>query len=87
MKYKTVPGRILTSVCGRYFLVTPDESLEINEPAAYYWKKLEEGASEADLFDLACDCYDVEDPELLKNDIHDLVLSLLKKRLLTGCVA
>lgn len=82
MKYKTAPGVILTSVCGRFFLVTPKETFRINETTALYWKQLARGASEADLDALAAGTYEIDDPDTVRDDIRDLLDSLLAKRLL-----
>ena len=87
MKYKTIPGVIITSVCDKYFLVTPNETIRINETTAFYWKILEQGATVKDLYEKAVNNYEVEDPEVLRRDLRELVDSLLKKHLLVRCTS
>lgn len=82
MKYKTIPGVVITSVCDRYFLVSTKETMQINETTAFYWRILEKGATVKDLYEKAVIYYDVEDPEVLRGDIRELVDSLLAKHLL-----
>ena len=82
MKYKTVPGVITTSVCDTYFLVTADMTIRINESAAFYLKKLEEGADEDELTAFAKERYEIEDENDLRAGIRELIKSLLEKRLL-----
>ena len=79
MEYKSVPGVILTSVCGHYYLVNPGETIEINETAVFYWNLLCEGATEEELAELAGRQYDIDDMELLRMDVQTLV-ALLKER-------
>lgn len=82
MRYKAVPGIIMTSVCGKYFLVTSMETLQINETAAHYWKLLMNGADEDGLCRLAEMEYEVEDHDLLRRDVKELLESLTERRML-----
>ena len=82
MKYRTAPGIILTGVCGSYYLVSSRETVGINETAAFYRKKLEQGSSEAELAAYANENYEIEDPEILRTDIRDFVESLMEKHFL-----
>ncbi len=85
MKYKTAAGIILTSVCGRFFLVTPEETIHINETAAFYWKELEKGTSVDDLCSVSKEIYEIEDTDALRSDINDLIETLRNKKLLVRC--
>ena len=82
MKYKTVPGVILTSICDSHFLVAPEETIKVNETAAFFWKKLEQGASVDELVELADESYEIDDMNKLKDDIRDLVDTLMEKHFL-----
>ena len=79
MKYKTLAGVILTSVCGHNYLVSSKDTIEINETAVLYWQYLNKGASEEELTKLAAAQYGTEDLEILQNDIQTF-LALLKER-------
>lgn len=85
MKYKTVPCTIATRVCGKFYLVTPDETVEISETAYICVKGLENGA---DLEDLCQDIekhFEIDDRETLMGDVRSFVNVLQKKRLLMRC--
>ena len=82
MKYKTVPGVVPASVCGHYYLVTADLTLEINEITAFFWKELENGASAEDLMIKAGDSYEIQDADLLAKDIDALLDSLRQQHLI-----
>lgn len=83
MKYKTIPGVILTSVCGRYYLVTARETMEINETAAICWEKLTQGASEAELAAFVREYCEVADTDSPDEDIRVLIATLQERNLLT----
>ena len=85
MKYKSVPGAILASVCGYFFLVTADLTLEINETAAFYWKELENGATAEDLMKKTRNSYEIDDADLLIRDIDTLLDSLSQQHLIMRC--
>ena len=87
MKYKTAPGVILTSICGRYFLVTAETTAEINDTAAYYWEKLRQGASLAELSAMAVEDFEIDDTDVLKADIRELTDSLMERHYLVRCEA
>lgn len=82
MRYKAAPGVVMTTVCGKYFLVTPKETLQVNEPAALYWKALVKGADEEELRKLAEEEYRIEDHTLLRRDIREMLESLAERRML-----
>ena len=82
MRYKTVPGVVLASVCGHYYLVTAELTMEVNEITAFYWKELENGASAEELMDKAESSYEIEDKDLLIKDIDTLLDSLRQQRLI-----
>ena len=87
MKYKTAPGVILTSICGRYFLGTAEATAEINDTAAYYWEKLRQGASLAELSAMAVEDFEIDDTDVLKADIRELTDSLMERHYLVRCEA
>ena len=82
MKYKTVPGVILTSVCGHNFLVSTRENIEVNETVALCWKRLIQGADVNELVHFLETVYEETPQDVLQRDIHDLVESLTAKHLL-----
>lgn len=87
MTYKTTPGVILTSVCGKYFLVQADGSMQINETAAFYWKQLQQTASPDELAAAAAEEYEIPQSDVLKKDIRELLHSLLINRLIERSVS
>ena len=80
MKFKTISGIILTSVCNHYFLVSAKETVEVNETAAFYWKLLQCGASRDELKAAVKETYEVTNEDLIISDISDFLHSLLEKR-------
>lgn len=85
MKYKTLTGMVTTQVCGRYFLVTTEGTIEISETAFFCLKCLEQDASISDLCQALAEQYDIGDKEGLISDVRSLVKDLLDKRLLVRC--
>lgn len=81
-KYKTYPGIVLASSCGSYFLITPENTINVNETAAFIWKQLEKGADETELYKAVKNSYEIEDVNLLNNDIHTLIEFLLNHHLI-----
>lgn len=77
MKYKTVPGVVLTASCDRFFLVSSKNTIQVNDTTAFYWSLLEKGASKEELFSFAKKRYEIESPEELKKDIDKLLSSLI----------
>lgn len=77
MKYKTVPGIVLASVCGSYFLISPKNNLRINDTVAFYWKQLEKGTDEKSLIDSAVQFYEIDDFDALQKDIEKMLHSFL----------
>ncbi len=82
MKYRTVPGIILTSVCDNYYLVSQKNTVVINETAAFYWKQIEKGADEKELPDLAMRYYEIDDSEELYKDIEKMLNSFLEMQMI-----
>ncbi len=85
MKYKAVPGIVLTSVCDGYFLISPKNNIRINDTVAFYWKQLEKGIDEKGLFDCAVQCYEIDDLAALQNDIKKMLNSFLDMNLIKRC--
>lgn len=85
MKYKAAPGMILTSVCGLFFLVTPDETVEVNDTAAFCWKHFEEGCDLKTLAALAEEAFEISDREAMREDLRALTEALVKKGFLVRC--
>ena len=85
MKYKAVPGVIVTSACDSYYLVTAEMKILINETAAYYWEKLKGGTDEEELAAWAKERYDIEDEQALLCGIRELIDSMLEKHLIMRC--
>ena len=81
--YRTSPGIVLTSSGGRFFLVTPLESIEVNESAVFYWKCMEKGATAEEMLDAASLRYEEEEPDLFRRDIRLFTDACLKKQLIT----
>ena len=86
MKYKTIPGVILTSVCGHSYLVTPNETIGINETAACCWKRLATGATPEELAALVTEEFDTAENEKVMEDIERLISVLLSSKLAEKCV-
>lgn len=82
MKYKTVPGVVLTSVCGSHFLVSSKNTMQVNETVVFYWKQLEHGASEEELIEAAKEQYEIDDMETLQQDIGHILHSLMEMHML-----
>lgn len=73
MKYKAMPDVVMTQICGKYYLVTSEETIQLNEIAAFYWKQLEKGASEEELRAITQEYYEIGDPEMLRDDVSGFV--------------
>lgn len=80
--YITCPGVVHASAGGRYFIVTPSDSIEVNETAVYFWSCMERGATKEELFEAAQSKYVVDDPDILRRDIDMLIKMCLKKQLI-----
>ena len=87
MKYKTSPGVILTEICGRFFLVTSKENIEVNETTVLYWKQLETGASFESLCSFSEEIFEIDNTDGIREDIRELLISLVNKHLLVRCAA
>ena len=85
MKFKAVPGVVLTSVCDSYFLITPQRAVQINDTSAFYWEKLTKGASVEELEELTSESFEIDDPDTVNAGIRSLVAELMEKRLLVRC--
>lgn len=81
MKYRSAAGTVVTSICGKYYLVTAEKTISINETAAYYWAILNDGADENELFEKVIKVFDIEDESALHNEIHELIENLSRNRL------
>ncbi|GEM_PF-6971791 len=82
MIYKTCPGIILTSVAGQEYLVTAKNRMQLNDTAAFYWRRLSEGADITELKKAVMLEYDLEDSQELDQEIRDMIQSLLKEGLI-----
>ena len=87
MKYKTLPGVILTGICGKHYLVSPEATIQINETAAFCWKLLEDRAGEEDLCRAMQEQFEDADQEQLRIDAAGLIQSLRARRLIVRCSA
>ncbi len=85
MKYKTVPGVIMTSVCGQHYLASPTEIIKINDTAAFCWEILKQGATQEELAARICEYYEAADTDVINRDVHKLIGTLLTKRLIVRC--
>ena len=85
MKYKTMPGVILTEICGNSYLVSADRTIQVNETTSFCWKQLEKGVDTETLFLQVQEHYEVEDTEMLKSDVTSLIDSLYSRRLIVRC--
>lgn len=83
MKYKAARGIVNTQSCGRYYLVTPEETVEISETAGICLKYLRQGADIRELCDYLEDMYEIEDREILESDVRSLISDLLGRRIIT----
>lgn len=82
MKYKIVPGVILTSVGDSYFLISADKTIRVNETVSFYWKQLEKGADETELAASATEYYEIENSEILIIDIERMINAFLEMGIL-----
>ena len=85
MKYKTMPGVILTEICGNSYLVSADRTIQVNETTTFCWKQLAKGVDMETLFLQVQEQYEVDDVEMLKNDVSSLIDTLYSKRLIVRC--
>ena len=85
--YKACPGVILTSIGSRCFLVTHASSMELNEIALFFWKRLTDGSSEETLFEAVCEHYEVDESSasMVRNDISAFLTTCLDNGLVTVC--
>ena len=85
MKYKRVPGIVITQFCGKYFLVTQKETLKISETAFLCLKRLEQDADIYDLCQVIEDQFEIDNERALVTDVQNLINDLLARRLLMRC--
>ena len=78
--YKTRPGVVLTEIAGEYVLVAAKALLDIcpyvtqiNESSAFLWKRMESGASLAELESTVAEEYELEDPAAVREAIRGFV--------------
>ena len=81
MRYRAMPGVIFASVCESLFLVTADEIIRINEMTALCWEKLKKGTDVDELVIMATETYEVADIKSLREDIMNLLESLISRGL------
>ena len=79
---KLKPGYIVQEVAGQWVVlnldaasVNFDKMITLNESSQLLWKKLEEGATEADLVQALTDVYDVSEERALA-DVRAVVAKL-----------
>ena len=82
MKYKAMPGTIHTSVCGSHYLVNNKLTVEINETTAFYWKLLEKGTDKEDLILSITENYEIDNIDLVRKDLDNLLQFLLDKHMI-----
>ncbi len=87
MKFRSVPGVILTSICDEYYLIKSSRRIQINESAAFIWNLLSDGISEDDLVKQVINQYEVPDEKSLISDIHDLISLLEDYHMIMKCGA
>ena len=85
MKYKVVPGVIMTSICEHYFLVSSKETIEINDTAAFCWERLQHESTPEELVLAIREYYEISDIDMVTNDITTLLSSLEGKRFIKRC--
>ena len=81
MRYRAMPGVIFVSVCESMFLVKADEIIRINEMTALCWEKLKKGTDVDELVTMATENYEVADIKSLREDIMNLLESLVSREL------
>ena len=79
-RYKTRPGVVLTSICGKQILVATKAArescpyvTEINETSAFLWEQLRDGADIDALMDAVDQEYEVEDHALARNAVLSFI--------------
>ena len=79
-RYKARPGLVLVTVCGESLLVSTKAlwnlcpfMTSLNESSAFLWTRLQEGATEEELFAAVAEEYEVEDPAALRKGIRDFL--------------
>lgn len=82
IKYKTIPGMVITQICGSYFLVTTKETIAINETAYICLRCLKQGSDINELCSAIEEQYDIADHENLLLDVHNLIADLLSRKLI-----
>ena len=85
LRYRTRPGVVLSSVCGEYVLVAAKSVRDsvpfvsqLNESSAFLWRLLESGAGEAELMEAVQEAYELPDPEMAREAIHDCLQTMLQ---------
>ena len=76
-RYKARPGLVLVTVCGESLLVATKAlwnlcpfMTSLNESSAFLWTRLQEGATEEELFAAVAEEYEVEDPAAVRKLIQ-----------------
>lgn len=89
MRYKLLPGVVLTEVCGESMLIATrpargkcDYVRHLNPSAAFFWKLLEQHADTEEMLRAAQEAYGVEE-QVLRTDLQRFLESLEKQGYLT----
>lgn len=85
MKYQIRPGVVLSEVCGEYLLLATMEAsrycpyvYQINETAAFFCHLLKKPLTVDEIVTIAVEEYEVA-PDILRNDVKQLLRNLLEK--------
>lgn len=89
LRYHTLPGVVLTCVCGEYMLVSAKSvrdkvpyMVQLNESSAFLWKRLSEGADEPELEKAVMDEFEIEDIVQARSAIKGFLEQMLQNGLL-----
>lgn len=82
-QFRTRSGVVLINIKGAYMLVSTKEARKhcryicrINSTAADLWEMIEKGSSYIEILNYFAEKYEIEDPAILKQDIHNCILQL-----------
>ena len=83
-RYKTRPGVVLTSICGKNILVAVKSVLdycpylsEINETSAFLWNHLVDGAASEELVDAINAEYEVDNLAFVRTAVESFIDQML----------
>ena len=85
IRFKPIPGIVLTNICGEYLLVAA-KSLrgsvpylsQLNESSAFLWRRLENGSDEDELIKALLNEYEIEDPASARSAVQRFVEQMLQ---------